>query len=166
MHCAMLNIVDSPGCLLLYEHNLERKVKMDVQVNYLAVVLAMVSSMVVGATWYSMKVFGKKWAALARVDMEKAGSNVWQPIATAVVAGLVLAYILAHVSYLSNHFFGNSFLQDSLTTAFWLWLGVSVTTTIVHDGFEGRPHLLTLITVSHQLVTIVLMGLIIGLMGV
>ncbi len=139
---------------------------MDVQVNYLAVVLAMVSSMIVGSIWYAQSVFGNTWSKLAKIDMSKNKGMVWQPIAVTVVVSLITAYVLAHVAYLSNQFFHDSFLQDSLTTAFWLWLGFTGARIITHDAFESRPPMLTLMTISHELVTIMLMGLIIGLMGV
>jgi hypothetical protein len=139
---------------------------MEVQVNYLAVLLAMLSSMVVGTVWYAKGVFGKTWGKLANVDMSKAGENAVKPIVTTVVVSLISAYVLAHVSYLSNNFFQNSFLQDSLTTAFWLWLGFTAARFITHDAFEGRPVKLTAINVAHELATFLLMGLIIGVLGV
>ena len=139
---------------------------MDVQVNYLAVVLAMLSSMVVGSIWYSMRVFGAKWATLAKVDMDKPGGSVWQPIAITAVVSLITAYVLAHVSFLSNYFFGHNFLQDALSTAFWMWLGFIAARFITHDVFEGRPGKLTLLNCTHELITLLIMGLIIGVMGV
>ena len=139
---------------------------MDVHVNYLAVVLAMLSSMVVGSIWYSMKVFGAKWAKLAKVDMNKPGPSVWQPIAITAVVSLITAYVLAHVSYLSNHFFGHSFMQDTLSTAFWVWLGFIAARFITHDVFEGRPWKLTVLNCSNELVTLLVMALIIGSLGV
>jgi hypothetical protein len=36
---------------------------------------------------------------------------------------LVTAFVLAHVTFVANKFFHNSFLSDALQTAFWLWLG-------------------------------------------
>lgn len=138
---------------------------MDVEVNYLAVVLAMLSSMVVGSVWYAESVFGKQWAKLARIDMKKNKGSVFVPIATTMVVSLITAYVLAHVTFLSNYFFGNSFLQDALTTAFWMWLGFTAARFITHDAFEGRPRKLTLLNVAHELVTLLLMGLIIGLFG-
>jgi hypothetical protein len=87
-------------------------------------------------------------------------------LALTFVLALLTAYILAHVSYLSNSFFHNSFLQDSMATAFWLWLGLTAARIFTHDLFEGRPSKLTLITVSHELVTLLIMGLVIGLVGV
>lgn len=139
---------------------------MEVEVNYWAVLVAVLSSLVVGSVWYSQGVFGKAWIRLAKIDMKKDTGSAVKPIAITIIVSLITAYVLAHVAYLSNHFFHNSFLQDSLSTAFWLWLGLTAARIITHDVFEGRPHKLTLLTVSHEFVTIMLMGLIIGLMGV
>lgn len=139
---------------------------MDVEINYLAVVLAMLSSLVVGSVWYAQAVFGKTWMKLAKIDPKKNGGSVFKPIAITIVVSLITAYVLAHVSYLSNQFFGNSFMQDSLTTAFWMWLGFTAARFVTHDAFEGRPLKLTTINLGNEFVTIMLMGLIIGYMGV
>jgi len=140
---------------------------MEVQVNIWAVLAATASSMVVGSIWYAQGAFGRTWAKLAKVDMSKSAKpNAFKPIAITVVVSLITAYVLAHVTYLSNQFFQNSFLQDALTTAFWMWLGFTATRFITHDVFEGRPAKLTLINIAHEFVTLLLMGLIIGLIGV
>lgn len=140
---------------------------MEVSVNYLAVLLAAVSSMVVGATWYAQGVFGKIWAKLAKVKMDKndTPSQMAVLFGGVFVASLITAYVLAHVTFLSNHFFGDNFLQNALSTAFWLWLGLTAARIFTHDSFEGRPRKLTLLTAGHELVTLLVMGLIIGLMG-
>lgn len=139
---------------------------MEVQVNLLAVLAAMASSMVVGSIWYAMPVFGNKWAKLAKIDMSKDRGSVAKPIITTMVVSLITAYVLAHVSYLSNQFFQNSFLQDSLTTAFWMWLGFTAARFITHDAFEGRPAKLTTINIGNEFATFMLMGLVIGVIGV
>lgn len=139
---------------------------MDVQVNYVAVVLATLSSMVVGSVWYARSVFGNIWIKLARVDMSKNRGNVATPIIVTFIVSLITAYVLAHVAYLSNQFFDHSFLQDTMSTAFWLWLGFTAARFITHDAFEGRPAKLTVLNISHEFVTIMIMGFIIGLMGV
>lgn len=138
---------------------------MDVQVNYWAVLAAMVSSMIIGSIWYAQSVFGKTWIKLAKVDMTKDRGSVWKPIAVTAVLSLVTAYVLAHVAYLSNSFFSHSFLQDAVTTAFWLWLGLTSARIVTHDLFEGRPLKLTFLTVAHEFVTLMVMGLVIGLIG-
>lgn len=138
---------------------------MDVQINWLAVLLAALSSMVVGSVWYAPKVFGASWAKLAKVQLRGKGSDAVKPIVITVVVSFITAYVLAHVSFLSNAFFQNSFLQDSLTTAFWLWLGLTAARFITHDAFEGRPWKLTAMNIAHELVTLLVMGLIIGLLA-
>lgn len=140
---------------------------MDVSVNYLAVFLAGASSMVVGSIWYANGVFGKTWSKLAKVDMSKnsKGSDVAVMLTLTFVASLVTAFVLAHVAFLSNQFFKNEFLQDTLSTAFWLWLGLTAARIYTHDLFEGRRKKLTLLTFGNEFVTIMVMAVIIGLMG-
>jgi hypothetical protein len=135
---------------------------MDVQINYLAVVLAMLSSLVIGSVWYAQSGFGKIWAKLAKIDMSKDRGSVFKPIAVTVVVSLITAYVLAHVTFLSNQFFHHSFLQDAVSTAFWLWLGLTAARFVTHDAFEGRPVKLTILNCAHELVTLLVMGLIIG----
>lgn len=139
---------------------------MDVQVNYWAVLAATASAMVVGSIWYAPSVFGKTWMKLAKIDTKKDKGSVAKPISITVIVCLITAYVLAHVTYLSNQFFHDSFFQDALATAFWLWLGFTAARIITHDAFESRPMKLTAITLSNEFVTIMLMGLIIGLIGV
>lgn len=139
---------------------------MEVQINLLAVVAAMLSSMVVGSIWYAPPVFGKIWAKLAKIDTSKDGGSAFKPIAITLVVSLITAYVLAHFAYLSSEFYSLSFLQASLTTAFWTWFGFTAARFITHDAFEGRPVKLTLLNISHEFVTVMVMGLIIGLIGV
>jgi hypothetical protein len=136
---------------------------MDVQVNYWAVLLAAASSMVVGAIWYAKPVFGDTWAKLVKLDDKKMQSGATGAMAGAFVLSLLTAYVLAHVSYLSNSFFQNSFLQDSLSTAFWVWFGFVMTRILTHNIFEQRPAKLNLLAIGNEFVTIMLMGLLIGL---
>ena len=139
---------------------------MDVHVNYLAVVLAMVSSMIIGSIWYARGVFGNTWIKLAKIDLKKDKGSVFKPIAVTLVVSLITAYVLAHVTYVSNQFFHHSFFQDAVTTAFWLWLGLTAARFVTHDAFEGRPAKLTILNCAHELVTLLVMGLIIGVFGV
>lgn len=141
---------------------------MDVEVNYLAVFLAGVSSMVVGSIWYAQGVFGATWAKLAKVKIDKnmGGDQMFKLLGLTFLASLVTAYVLAHVSYLSNQFFQNDFLQDALTTAFWMWLGFTALRFWTHDMFEGRPGKLTILNVCNELTTLIVMALVVGLFGV
>jgi hypothetical protein len=137
---------------------------MEVEVNWLAVVLATLSTMVVGSVWYSLPVFGRKWEQWAKID-KKHPANPAYAISITVVVSFITAYVLAHVTYLSHSFYGHeSFLMDALTTGFWVWLGFIAARFITHDAFENRRKKLTLLNISHELVTIMVMALIIGLL--
>lgn len=138
---------------------------MSVDVNWLAILLAAVSSMVVGSIWYMPGVFGNEWMKLTKSKMGKGASPAkmaWM-YGSVFIASLVTAYILAHVTFLANRFFGNSFLSDALQTGFWLWLGFTAARLYVHDTFEERRKKLTVINAMHELVTVMVMALIIGL---
>jgi hypothetical protein len=138
---------------------------MQVEVNYLGVFLAAVSSMVVGSIWYARGVFGDTWAKLAKVDMSKnaGGAEMARLLGTTFAISLVTAYVLAHVTFLSNNFFHNSFLQDAVSTAFWMWLGFTALRIWTHDLFEGRPTKLTMLTWGNEFATLLVMGIVIGL---
>ena len=139
---------------------------MDIQVNNWAILLAAVSSMVVGSVWYMPAVFGNAWMKLSKAKMDRnmAPAKMAWMYGSVFVASLFTAYILAHVTFLANKFFGNSFLQDALSTAFWLWLGFTAARLYVHDVFEARRKQLTILNAAHELVTVLVMALIIGLL--
>lgn len=141
---------------------------MDIEVNYFAVVLAALSTMAVGSLWYSPKGFGTLWMKLTKVKMnsKQTSAEMLKLYGGTLLASVVTAYILAHVAFLSNVVLGGEFLASALSTAFWLWLGFTAARVYVHDSFETRSSQLTLLTVSHELVTVMVMALIIGLMGV
>lgn len=141
---------------------------MEVEVNYWAVLLAGVSSMAVGSIWYAKGVFGNTWAKLAKVNMDKkvSGGQMATMLGLTFIASLLTAYVLAHVTYLSNQYFNDSFLQNALSTGFWLWLGFTAMRILTHDLFESRPKKLTLLTWGNEFVTVMLMALIIGWMAV
>lgn len=135
---------------------------MNVEVNWLAVLLATASSMVVGTIWYARSVFGNTWIKLVGLKEKEMRKNGAKPILITIVVSFLTAYVLAHVSFLSNNFFHNSFMQDALTTAFWLWVGLVAARMITHDAFEMRPTKLTVMNVAHELVTLLVMAVIIG----
>ncbi len=140
----------------------------DVDVNYLAVFLAGVSSMVVGSIWYARGVFGNTWAKLAKVNMDRklSGGQMAYMMGGTLLVSLLTAYVLANVVAITSSVSGNSFLEDSLMTAFWLWLGFTAARFFTHDAFEGRRKKLTALNLGNELVTVMAMALVIGLMGV
>jgi hypothetical protein len=138
---------------------------MDVQINMWGVLAAAVSSMVVGATWYAKSTFGATWQKLIKLTDKQMAEKAAPALTIAFLSSLVMAYVLAHVSYLSSSFFATSYQQAALTTAWWMWVGFQGFRVIMHDAFEQRRRKLTLINIGNDLVTILVMGLVIGLIG-
>jgi hypothetical protein len=133
------------------------------EINYWAVLLATASSMVVGSIWYSMKVFGARWAKLARVDMDRPGASPLVPLIVTVLVTFVTAWVLAGSTAIAWHFYENGFLFAAIATAVILWAGFTAARFITHDAFEGRPTSLTVLTIGHELVTFLVMAVIIGI---
>jgi hypothetical protein len=139
---------------------------MDVVVNYWAVILAGISAMVVGSIWYSRFMFQKPWEAMVRIDKKRGMKELPVVMTVTFLASLLMAYVLAHVAFLSNKFFGNSFLQDTLSTAFWLWIGINTPAILTGSLFEQRRKKVILMNLGNQFVTLMVMALIIGGIGV
>ena len=132
------------------------------EINYWAVLIATASSMLVGSIWYTPKVFGTRWAKLAKVDMDRPGASAVVPILITVVVSFLTAWVLAGATAIAWHFYEGSFLWSAIVTAVALWAGFTAARFITHDAFEGRPSSLTVLNIAHELVTALVMAVIIG----
>jgi len=135
----------------------------DVTINYLAVLVAAVAGMVIGAFWYSPLLFGNIWVKLMNFDKKKMeetkNKGMAKYYALAFLAVLVMSYILAHfVDYA-----GATNLVQALQLGFWVWLGFFVTTMLNSVLWEGKPVKLYLIGIVHYLVALEVMSLILTL---
>lgn len=137
---------------------------MGVEINWVAVLLATVSTMVVGSIWYG-PLLGKAWARLAKVkkDPNFTASKAVVLYAGAFLVSFVSAVVLAIFTTIVADHFDTSFLWSALWTGLILWAGFTAARITMHDSFEGRRKKLTLLNVTHELVTIEVMALIIGL---
>jgi len=135
---------------------------MSVDINLWAVLLAGVSSMVIGMVYYSNLLFGKQWKKLAKVDEKRFQKEMASVMPLVFVAALITAYVVAYVTFLYHNFFQTSWIGAGVVTALILWLGVSATTTFVHNSVDQRPSKLTAISVGNRLLSILAIGLIIG----
>jgi hypothetical protein len=131
-----------------------------IDVNYWAVVIATISTMIVGSVWYTPKVFGNYWMRVAKVDMEDRNAVI--PIITTLIVSFISAWVLAIATQVAWMALGGSYLLVALLAGVLLWAGFTAARFITHDAFEGRPAGLTILNIAHELVTIVIMALIIG----
>ena len=132
------------------------------EINYWAVILATLSTMIVGSIWYTPKVFGNYWMKKAGVTPSGKMSDAAGPIITTVVVSFVTAWVLAGAAYIAWDFYGGGFLWGTIVTAIVLWAGFTAARFITHDAFDNRPSGLTMLNIAHELVTVVIMAIIIG----
>lgn len=136
------------------------------EINVGAVIVATLSTMVVGSIWYTPKVFGNYWMKVAKVSSSGDSKDAVKPILITLVVSFISAWVLAGSAAIAHDFYGGSFLANSLITAVILWAGFTAARFITHDAFEGRPAGLTVLNCVHELVTFGIMALIIGLFGI
>lgn len=136
---------------------------MDVSLNYVAVLLAAVSGIVVGSFWYG-PLFGKPWVALmgfTPADMEKAkAKGMGKVMAMGLLIQLVMAYVVAHFVAL----LGITDMAGALQFSFWAWLGLIATGQMNNVLWEGKPFKLFAIHTGHSFVGLAAMALILTFM--
>ena len=126
-------------------------------VNWIAVLLCAVSSLVLGGLWYSPPVFAKPWQRAAGLSDEQAASgNMAVILGSAFLLSLIAAAIFA--MFLGRNFglgpaFGAGF------SAGLCWVGASFG---INYLFERRPLKLWLINAGFHTLQFTLFGLILG----
>lgn len=131
-------------------------------INYFAVILATLSSMVVGSIWYTPKVFGDYWMKKSGITPSGNARDAIRPILVSLLVSFVTAWVLAGAAWIAFDFYSGSFLLNTLLTAAILWAGFTAARFVTHDQFDGRPVGLTVLNSAHELVTLLVMALIIG----
>jgi hypothetical protein len=131
-------------------------------INYWAVILATLSTMVVGSIWYTPKVFGKYWMKTSGVTPSGKASDAVGPIVVTVIVSFITAWVLAGAVFIAWKFYGGSFFVNALVTGIMLWAGFTAARFITHDAFDKRPSGLTILNIAHELVTVVIMAIIVG----
>ena len=132
------------------------------EINYLAVLVAVIVSMVIGLVFYHRAVFGRTWMNLVghTDDSVQGGSPLTYPVV--VVASFLTAWVLAGATFLAYKFYGGSFLVSALVTGWILWLSFTVARMLAHDLFDTRSLKLTALNALNEFITVTAMALIIG----
>lgn len=139
---------------------------MNIEVNYVAVLIAAAASMAVGFVWYSPVLFAKQWIKLTGNDMKPANNaEMAKTYGLTFVLALVTAYVLFHIFTLSMSFFNYSNLTTGLTSAFWIWLGFIMPVQAGDVLFNKQKWQLFGINTGYRLVSLLVMGVVIGLLG-
>lgn len=129
------------------------------EVNYLAVLIATVATMIIGFLWYSPLLFGNVWmkeSGLKPETMSGGGPMTYVLTAlTALIGALLLALLLTLIEEKS--------LVSGVTIA--MIISICISAKIgMNYLFESRSSRLYLITIGYHIVSYLVAGIIIGLM--
>lgn len=136
---------------------------MEVGVDWLAIVIATAIAMAVGAVWYG-PLFGNRWMKLVGLKQKDVEQNWQKPMLFMLVLAFVQAYILSVFIILAGNYSDDIGAMRGAMTGFWLWLGIAVPIIVGNNMFARRSNNLTYIESGNALVTLILMGSVIGAM--
>lgn len=129
---------------------------MEININWIAAIVAIVASMVLAKVWFHQKAFGDAWRKLTGIspaDSKKVGKK---PIMITLFANILTVVVLAAM-------IGNSSLGTALWIGFVTWAAFSATTLVTHNAFEQKPAKLTAINNGYQLVLFLIVTFILGI---
>jgi hypothetical protein len=130
-------------------------------VNWLAVVVAAVGGIIVGFIWYAPPVFGRRWARASGIELPQPGEV--QPMT--YIGGVVTAAVTAYVLAVLIGGLGATTLVDGVIVALLVWLGFIATWLASGVFFERRSTEWWAINAGQAIVSLALMGAIIGYLG-
>lgn len=133
--------------------------------NWLAILVAAISTMVVGFLWYSPILFAKPWMREMGYDPnDKAKTQEMQKSAGPAYAGSFVASLLsAFTLALILHGMRAENLHFGLTLSFHVWLGFVATVQLTGALFMKQSMKLFAINTGYQLVCYLVMGAILVL---
>lgn len=130
-----------------------------VRQNYLAIVVAAVASFLFETAWYSF--FLKAWlAGIGRTmeSLEATGVNLTLQFATALLMAAIVAAAISCVTQLT----GEQTALRGVRIGLLMWLGFVVTTMATEYVFEVRTYSIFAINSGFWLISMMLMGAIVG----
>jgi hypothetical protein len=134
------------------------------KLNLLAVLVAAISTMIVGFVWYSPILFAKPWMREMGYDPDdKAKVQAMQKSAGLAYAGsFVASLVTAFVLALFLHWMRAHSLELGLSVGFHAWLGFVATVQLTGALFQKQSMKLFAINTGYQLVCYLAMGAILG----
>ena len=127
-------------------------------VNYLAVVVATLASMVLGMIWYAPFVFGKQWMRLVELTGKDTKDNRGASMVLMLLGALVASYTMANFI----GFVHAQTISDGIRLGVWVGIGFVFTAAMGETIFSQRSPKLLAITAGYQIVNLMMIGAILA----
>lgn len=121
-------------------------------VNWLAVVVGVIGTNVLGFLWYG-PLFGAAWMRMIGKTADEIESDPSMYLVTVVASAITMTTLAVIVAT-----FGAVSFVDGLFVGALAWIGVGATTTFVYTTFEGPPTNVWALHAIYQLVAFAAMG--------
>ena len=132
-----------------------------IAINLLALAACVVVRFIVGGLWFSPPLFLKAWQSETGVGNEAMKARMPMAMASDLIGSILMAFILAH----AVRYAGASTPATGAEVGALAWLGFIAVTTFARVSYEGSSLRLFSISSGYNLVTLVLMGAILGEWG-
>jgi hypothetical protein len=133
-------------------------------INWLAVLVCVVISMISGSLWYNPRtLFPAWWKVVGRENQIPGMQNMGMTWALTILSSFVQAVAMAFmVNAMGSLMTGGPNLTNGALTGFMLWLGFIAPTYLVNKLFAGHGLKIWAIEAGNHLINFVLFGAILG----
>ena len=125
-------------------------------INYLAIIVAAIAAVVIGALYYGLLGFGDRQSRMLGATPARPGP---MQLATGLIVGLVNAWVIALLSLT----LGASSVGDAILLGVLVWIGFAATFKAAQVTFERRPWAVWALQAVHDLVVQVVVAVIVTL---
>ena len=146
----------------------------NIQINMVAVLVAVVANFVFGALWY-MPLFGKAWAREMNIDMtgpKPPASVMIKGMTIMVIGNFLMAYVFAHnIAAWNPVTWGHSLpanysaMAMASAAAFFTWIGFYVPQDLSRIAWEKGTWKLFFINTSYHFLSLLIAAMILVNMG-
>jgi hypothetical protein len=126
------------------------------------VILGGLSAMVVGFLWYSPWLFGSAWSKSTGISENEMAKGRAKIVPILVIVSLLTAYVLSLLTVYFQKYTGKGNIMSGVDTALLGFVGLAGTALLAHGLWEPKSRNALYINLGNRLVTLVVMGLIVG----
>ena len=122
--------------------------------NWLGIIIATSTAVVISVLWYSDLMFGKEWRRVTKLKDKEFKDNLLLSIVGLVVISFVSAFVLKRFIVIA----APATILEAIRLSVWVWIGFVATYGLSNTLFEKRSYELSAINFSNHLVTLTVMA--------
>ena len=122
--------------------------------NWLGIILATSTAVVISVLWYSDFMFGKEWRRVNKLKDKEFKDNLLLSIVGLVAISFVSAFVLKRFIVIA----APAIILEAIKLSVWVWFGFVATYGLSNTLFEKRSYELSAINLSNHLVTLTIMA--------